>query len=411
MSRFLFGLALLVSAQLVLADGIADAAREMSGLGAGAAQNIKGNPNQFVPRYEGQPAEANSWYGGGVTIPKTQGNSKITGCANNPGDPDIYNRQECEGINFINKNKTVRPDVSIDANEKLATGTHDIVSDPKDTLDKYGWTIPFNPDGSFGTIPEAACGTETIIVPERTKEESCSIYHGAEFFLCQTALKVQVHPSFNYSCLETKLKNQNYNCNKVLNAWCEQGLNCANSGIAAGSLDGDMQVAFYPSGAYYLLEFGLRSGLYWSAPKSGAWFYRTLRFNVVGKDRLQRFMLSWLRYDDWLQIRVNGHLIWVSRGNPALGSLVLNNTDLLVFRRGVYQNGVRLGPAEMNGGQDMNPWIGLRPWLVEGQNVIETQTIVGDLGNTYIRIETAQQCLPNCVYSWANGCQAFEARQ
>ena len=412
MIRFLFSLVLLTSCQLVLADGIADAAREMSGLGAGAAQTIKGDPGQFVPRYEGQPAEANSWYGGGAMIPKTQGNSKITGCATNPADPDIYQRQECEGINFVSKNRTVRPDVSIDANEKLATGTHDIVSDPKDTLDKYGWTIPFNPDGSIGTIPEAACGTETIIVPERTKEESCSIYYGAEFFLCQTALNVQVDPNFNYSCLETKLKNQNYNCNKVLNAWCEiSGSNCAGSGIHAGSPFGDMLVSFYPSGGQYLLEFGTIGDNYWGGG-GGTIYDRTMYFNVVGKDRLAKFYLQYIEFDDYLQIKINGHLILVSPGHASNGELSIRLVGTGRFQYpAVFNGNLQMGRPELNRSNKVYPGIDLRPYLVEGQNVIETRTVVGGEGESFLRIETIQQCLPNCVYNWVNGCQVYEARQ
>lgn len=414
-SRFLLILTIALACNPSFADIVKDAAREMSGLASGAANTINStSPDQFAPRYEGIPTEAEGYYSSGNIIPKAQGNAKITDCQN-IAEEDLYKRQECESINFVSKNRTIRPDVTISSEEALATGTHDIASDPTDTLTKWGWEIPYNSDGSIGAIPAETCNTELITIPAKTVEKDCSVYQGAELYLCETTLKVEVDPSFNYSCLETKYQNNTYACNKQLTVTCEQAMTCANQGILPGTTQGDMQVKFYSvGGGGYYLEFGTIGDDYWSGnTTSGTVYDKTLTFNVSGKDRLTDFRLIRAEYDDWLMVQINGATVYLGpkAGMQKLEQGKVDGTSLTVVTicaPHVFNQCAFF--AELSTSWKIDLSIDLRPYLREGANTIFTRTIVGGRGESFIRLAVTQACDPICYDSWVNTCTAYESR-
>ncbi|ENV6370067.1 hypothetical protein WJZ17_002188, partial [Neisseria gonorrhoeae] len=91
---------------------------ELGKLGAGTATNMM-QPAQYTPRYTDNVPMAEQYYGGGVSLPTQFGDAKFNDCKNLPANPDLYLRQECEGVNLIAGSRTKRPDVTISSNEKL----------------------------------------------------------------------------------------------------------------------------------------------------------------------------------------------------------------------------------------------------------------------------------------------------
>ena len=411
-----------------LADSVKDAAREMSGLAGGAADTINNTgPEQFAPRYEGVPAGSDGYYGGGLVIPKSQGSAKIAGCEN-IAEEDLYKRQECEGINFVGKNPTVRPDVTISTQEPLAQGTNKITSDPTDTLNKYGWTIPFNPDGSIGNIPTESCNTELITIPAKTVEKDCSVYQGIEQYLCETTLKVEVDPSFNYSCLETKYQSKIYPCNKKLKVTCEQAMSCADTGVVPGGTQGDMRIYYSHVGdGVYNMFFGTQGDDYWG---NGV-HQRNMRLTIRNLDRLKMFTLLRTQFDDHLLIKINGRAVYwnnvvypYTEGDPRNWSLISPirsgnryycGSTLINYGSGYscMMNGTQLMHViqnERSTSWDFWPSYDLRPFLKEGENIIETHTIVGGRGESFVNFRVQQACEPVCVDSWENNCTEYEER-
>ncbi|WP_434778546.1 hypothetical protein [Neisseria sp. Ec49-e6-T10] len=419
-----------------------DVAREMSGLASGAADTINHtSPDQFAPRYEGVPANSDSFYGGGNIIPKEQGSAKINNCQNIP-EEDLYLRQECEGINFVGKNRTVRPDVTISSDEKLATGTHEIVSDPTDTLTKYGWVIPFNPDGSIGEIPPEACNTEIIQVPEKIVEKNCSIYQGVEHFLCVSSLEVKVDPNFNYSCLETKFQNNTHACQKKLEVQCETALSCADQGVVPGGTQGDMRITYSHVGdGNFNIFFGNPGNDYWSGNTAyGAYFERTMTVNIRNLARLQNFYLLRTQFDDHLLIKVNnrtvffnGNVYGYEPNNPRnwwLGAPGRNPgqaaNDSRTYCGWTYMSTIHnvcvkdlnsnnmvanAGKAERSTSWDFWPSLNLIPFLQEGVNEIRIYVAVGGKGEVFINFRTQQACEPVCQDRWQNNCTEYENRK
>lgn len=397
--------------QTVSAADYSNHVRELGGLGSGVSNNIK-KPENYTPRYTANPPMAEQYYGGGLSLPTQYGESKIAGCKNNVADSDLYLRQECEGVNFIVNNKTQRPDVTISANEKLVQGTQSISGDPAETLDKYKWKYPVNADGSIGSIPSTACPTETIQIPAVVTNKTCNEYTGAELFLCEVALKVKVDPNWNYSCLETKYKNEHYECAKTLKVVCETQPDCTTSGIEAASMQGDMQISFVKdSGANtHTLIFGSIGDNYFRDNQ----YDREMRVNIKNLKNLSTFTLKRVEYDDWLVVKVNDKIVYSSYKNQLIyrGNYeIYRSNGNPITRKAVFDAaGNRIGWPERKTSwiKDLN--IDIRPYLREGQNVIWTRTIVGGGGESASIFSVHQYCEPVCMESWVNGCIEYERR-
>lgn len=378
---------------------------ELGKLGTGTATNMM-QPAQYTPRYTDNVPMAEQYYGGGVSLPTQFGDAKFNDCKNLPANPDLYLRQECEGVNLISGNRTKRPDVTVSPNEKLVTGTLKVAGDPAETLEKYKWKYPVNADGSIGTVPSTACPTEKITVPAIKSVKHCSEYTGAELFLCEAALKVKVDPNWNYSCLETKYQNNQFECSKKLKVVCEQAPDCTTSGVEAGTLQGDMQVSFTKdSGETHKLVFGSIGDNYFSNGQ----YDRELYVKIKNLEKLSAFTLKRIEYDDWLVVKVNDTIVYSSYGNKMLYADFLRSkwkTSTPVFEEG----GKRVGSAERNESWKKELNLDLRPYLKEGDNTIWTRTIVGGNGENALIFNVHQYCDPICTESWEDGCKEYEEK-
>lgn len=416
-------------------DNIYDIAKELGGLSKGANKSIE-KPDQYVPRYTDNPPNTDKYYGTGMVLPTDMGKSKINDCRSIPIE-DIYLRQECEGVNLVTQNESVRPEVSIDPKEKLVTGTQQIAGDPAETLEKYKWKIPFNEDGSVGDIPQTACQTETTEMPPVIKDRTCAEYTGADLVLCQAVLNVTVDPNFNYSCVETKYQNTTHTCSNKLTVVCETKPDCTTAGIKAGTIQSDMNVTFKKSGNSHELTFGTIGDDYWGAGQ----YDRSMTLELTGKSRLTEFMLTSVQYDDWLVVQVNGAIVFSdSPGNMIELKKVCSRWS--AEERKCTQWGGRNGticknwvtiPPKCIGGtsnrvviagtenaigwpERSTSWnktlnVDVRPYLKDGKNTIFTRTIVGGRGESAAVFKAMQYCEPVCVDKWNNQCLAFENRK
>lgn len=166
--------------------------------------------------------------------------------------------------------------------------------------------------------------------------------------MCEAVLKVNVDPGWNYSCLESKYRNQQYQCGKKLKVVCEKsGPNCTRSGIEAGSLQGDMTVRLTASGSAHRLMFGTIGDNYW---RDGQ-YDREMTLNVKNPEKLTLFTLSRVEYDDWLIVKVNGKIVYSSYNNQMFAAdyTAKDEDGFPIGRRFApvrNEEGTRLGNAE-----------------------------------------------------------------
>lgn len=397
----------LVSANAWAADGFQAYVGELGGLGKAATQNMQ-KPQDYTPRYSDNPPMAEQYYGGGVQLPTQYGEQKIAGCKNSKANPDLYLRQECEGVNFIANNHTPKPDVTISANEKLVKGMQTVAGEPAETLDRYRWRYPINADGSVGEVPPEACPVTTIESPAVMVDKTCSQYTGAEMKICEAALKVNVDPNWNYSCLETKYQHSTHLCKKQLVVVCETGGDCTAAGVDIGSFQADTHVKFQKvEGGLYRLTFGTIRDNYWG----DGTYDRELSLNLHNTQNMQTFSLIRAAYDDWLIVEVNGKIVYSS----AQSDKRFYRAD---FGRGFWSRSVvleegtdrYLGGVERNTSWDKTLDIDIRPYLKEGENTIWTRTLVGGWGESAIVFNVQSYCEPKCHERWDNQCLEFEKK-
>ena len=385
--------------------------REPGGLGSGADKSIA-TPEQYTPRYTDNPPNTDAYYGGGLQIPTTFGNQKLADCEN-IAENDLYKRQECEGVNLVTKGVTQRPDVNLTEGEKLIDHTRNISEEPAATLDKYKWVYKLNPDGSIGEIPAELCKEEPKEITTIKKEETCFQYSGAEAFLCESKLKVTVDPNFNYSCLETKYQNSTEKCSKKLSMRCEASPNCTTKGVQAGTPEGDMQVSLSKLNEQGLhqLTFGGKGDNYWNYNAlTGKQIDRQLVLNIVGKERLEVFKMTRVEYDDWLLVTVNGNVVYSSAGAKIRFKLINDPTTRMGTVVREDNPSIILGRPERKTSWKRNPNVDIRPYLKEGQNIINARVIYGGGGEAAMLFQTHMFCEPNCTETWDDQCREYEER-
>ena len=386
-----------------------DAAAQLGGLSESVNQNIQ-NPTPYVPKYNNEQTGNGDLYGEGDLVPIDPGNAKVSGCANNPGDPNLYTRQECEGVNFIAKNRTIRPNMTISTKDPVIAGNRAITSDPRETLEKYKWLVPMNADGSFGSLPANACPATTVNTPPVYEDRRCTFYKGSENFLCQAPLRVTVNPHFNYQCQDTLGTNSTEKCSKTLIVQCAGGGwndSCTHQGIIPDSTYADMAATLTGIGnGISELKFGKKDAYQWSGSTLiGKVYDRSFNINIVGIERLDLFNLVYVEGDDWVWIKVNGN------------SVFLGPTPPVVDRVEQVSNGVKYGPnsnqvrtAEFGHSFTVNPNKDIRSYLHNGTNSIWIRTIVGGGGGVLVKFNTRLACPVNCTESWNNQCAVLEQR-
>ncbi len=173
-----------------------------SGSISGTFQSIgSGNAASMVPGY-GQSATQTQLFQGGQGQLSGPGATKVTDCASQMPDTDAYRRQECDAVNFVARNPSVRPAFSIDrATDPLISHANSIASNP--TLQVTGVNI--------GSSTEQ-CRVVTETTPATFSTEVCTEYRPVTSNFCSTARQIAVDQHHLYQCVEQMQTLSNATC-------------------------------------------------------------------------------------------------------------------------------------------------------------------------------------------------------
>lgn len=308
-------------------------------------QSVVRNPNpQDVPFYTDKPPHAGAW---GVTDFVGPATKHIGECSAGKGSTP-QDRKECEAVVFLAKEIQDRPHVEVRPDDPLIEGGKDIIDNA--TGSNTGGECVLKPGGS------------TI-----NKEEWCEAGRDKRVGACSKTLEVR----------------------------CENGDGCDNGGIVPNSAAGDMSYRFWGCGdGNYCMDFGTIGDNYWR----GGMYDRTLGFDIRGIEDITKFALTYASFDDWLLVKVNGHLIYVG---PYGGD------RLEPCARGVCFNGDGAwGGWELKTSWSVGLNIDIRPYLKEGRNEIYTRTMVGGKGESFVRFTARSYC--PCSEFWQDDCASIK---
>jgi len=106
---------------------------------------------------------------------------------------------------------------------------------------------------------------------------------------------------------------------------------------------------------------------------------------------ISQFQLTWLGYDDWLRVELNGHQIWNGPYGGDMLQLCGGNTVRYQSSGGCDRPLELSGPhGAWNGG--VNATIDVRPYLHEGANTLSITLLVGGVGDFRMQFLTTQVC-------------------
>lgn len=156
------------------------------------------------------------------------------------------------------------------------------------------------------------------------------------------------------------------------------------------NVQGDMRVYIEPSKAAdqdSILEFGTFADNYWEgSQKLGKLYSRKLTFDVENKSKIFSMVLTQASFDDWLSIKVNGNAVYFG---PKSGA------DRMVYdavNGKIQYSATQSDVAELSTSWNKTLNINLVPYLVEGVNTIETDTIVAGGGESALKIKYRSDC-------------------
>lgn len=291
---------------------------------------------------------------------------------------------------------------------------------------------------------------------------------------CLAGRNVVVTANTQYQCEVRPMEERVNTCTRTLDLQCPTPADgCDSGGIVPGSVTGDMAVSFGTvGGGTYALDFGSAANDIWHGYPGVV--DRNLTFRINRLAEITQFRLAQANFDDWIRIILNGHLVYVGPfggdrlelyrpppvfepetdgGNPRQCTYTYNSemgggyyrcvTMTYAGGEGGYNESNVTGYetctataggwtctpfggndglvqycgdasclrfAELNTSWVQYPNIDLRPFLVEGDNLLEMRVIIYDGGEGFIRIHSRMICPVICTDNWITNCGPLEAR-
>ena len=224
----------------------------------------------------------------------------------------------------------------------------------------------------------------TIETIESYAQDTCDQYRDSKINSCYPEQIVEIDAKYNYLCQklrESKIKT----CLDVITSIkCKTSNECDMGGIEKGSVESDMRFE-YGDG---VLTIGTIADNYWGG--NCATYDRTTSFRITNKDKIKEFFLFNVGFDDYMQIILNDHLIYI--GPDGGNKLEVETRGGRFWRHQVVNNGHGDSSCERNSNWTRNPNVDLKPYLREGENILKTRVIVSGNGEGWLQIRAKQNC-------------------
>ncbi len=171
-----------------------------------------------------------------------------------------------------------------------------------------------------------------------------------------------------------------FSCTRSLSLGCSKIGQCDNGVIVRGSFSGGMA---YKNSGGDALTIGIDALGYYKG--TCATFEETGSFKIANLDLLSDFKLVYINFDDYIEVKLNGHIVYVGPKGGDYIRVQQENGENKVY------NGRGYSPCELNthwnSEQNMpRVSIDLKPYLKEGENIIQVKIIVSGTGEAWLKI-------------------------
>jgi len=195
-----------------------DAQTLANGSVAGAANGvvngtIQSTVNSFNPNYYSytNTAPESALFGGGNGDTFTAGAGKITACQTGATNPDAFKQQNCDAINYMANQPTIRPQFAISSSNPMMV-TSRAIQNNASTL--AAASLGFVDPGAVGSF--TGCTTKATTTPPTFGIEVCNDVSTASSSTCSIGRTIAVNAHTDYQCNKTINAYQTQNCNKTV---------------------------------------------------------------------------------------------------------------------------------------------------------------------------------------------------
>ncbi|KXS30651.1 MAG: Uncharacterized protein AWT59_3224 [Candidatus Gallionella acididurans] len=214
--------------QAFLDGQAAAAAGSAAGVAATAGASFNATMNSFNPTYYSGTSTAteSALFQGGNGDTKTAGSEKISACQSGAANPDAFNQQNCNAINFMAKNPSTRPRFTLNPNDPMILKSRGIEANAS--------TLAANSLPNTNTTGFSACSTTTVTAPASSITEVCNHFTTTAAGSCTVGRNVVVNVNTSYQCNQTNNAFSTQTCTRQANAVVTPTYFCSISGSATG---------------------------------------------------------------------------------------------------------------------------------------------------------------------------------
>jgi hypothetical protein len=156
------------------------------------------------------------------------------------------------------------------------------------------------------------------------------------------------------------------------------------TGLELGSIASDMRFEHRDG----ILTIGTIADNYWGG--SCVVYDRTTKFNLKDIEKITEFTLFKVGFDDYMQISLNDHMVYVGPDGGSYLALVSRKASW-GSQHQLVDNGVSYSNCERGTSWNRDVNIDLRPFLKIGENSINTRVIISGAGEGWLQISVKQE--------------------
>lgn len=226
---------------------------------------------------------------------------------------------------------------------------------------------------------------------------NCDEAINVETKICNKKRELKIDSKYLYQCNKER-QYTNKSCNKTLQIICKQNTECDSGGIVLTSINSDVAWRYnYPQ-----LVVGTIADNYWGG--NCALYERNVKFEIKNKDAITNFRLTGVGFDDHMQINLNGQTIYVGPYGGTGIALVTVPSKGFISTRTYVNNGFDNFSCELATSWYFAQNIDLKPYLLDGENILNFKVIVSGAGEGWMRIDARQQCCNEYDEIWSEDC-------
>ncbi len=202
-----------------------------------------------------------------------------------------------------------------------------------------------------------------------------------------------------------------FKCSKVLEVSCKKTAECDYGGVQEGSakIEGGQND---PNKVFKFVNGNLEIGLDTKGNNlygTCATFDKSFVFNVENKDFISSFKMVYTSFDDYLQLKLNGHTFYVGPDGGSGVEVVARQRRnwRRIYHENVVYNGNQDRPCERGQHWNIDKEIELKEYLKEGSNVLDMRVIVSGEGKGFLRLKVKRICCGNNDWheKWTEHCE------